>query len=237
MTISSHRLRTEEKKLFKKLLFSFGFFLASIFFLIYIGLQLFAKFILFTSSMGKNNSTTETKESTILFPPILDPTFEATNTAKINVSGFGEKETTVKIIVNDEVFAKVPADKEGKFIVSNISLSEGTNSIKAITIKDDKQSSPSSALIVEYIKAAPKLEIEEPSEGENFYSDKKNISITGITDKGNKVSINDHQAIVDQEGKFSYPVTLSEGDNNFKIIAYDNAGNQTTLERKVIYHP
>ena len=187
--------------------------------------------------MGKNNSTTETKESTILFPPILDPTFEATNTAKINVSGFGEKETTVKIIVNDEVFAKVPADKEGKFIVSNISLSEGTNSIKAITIKDDKQSSPSSALIVEYIKAAPKLEIEEPSEWENFYSDKKNISITGITDKGNKVSINDHQAIVDQEGKFSYPVTLSEGDNNFKIIAYDNAGNQTTLERKVIYHP
>ncbi len=170
-------------------------------------------------------------------PPIFDSTFEATNSGKINLSGYGEKETVVKISINNKEVASTKTDREGKFTAKNLFLNEGENLITAKIVKDNQESSASSPLTIIYKKNPPKISIISPKDGEKIIGDEKNITITGETDAGNKVTINDHLAIVDQEGKFTFNATLSDGENIFKIKATDNAGNSTETEIKLTYNP
>lgn len=237
MIPSSHRLRVEEKKLLRKLVWTFISLIIGLIILIYMGLPLFAKIIVTLGSLRQDKTITSDISQTVLFPPVLDPIFEATNSSRITITGFGTEESTVKIFVNNEEKAKALVDKEGKFKASNIVLTEGNNTITAKTIKDDKESSLSSPLTISYIKNPPKLEIESPSDGQKFSSDNKEITIIGETDPVNKLIINERMVIVDQNGKFSYKVTLSDGENAFKIIATDQAGNKTEMDRKVTYNP
>jgi len=235
MATNSHRLRAEEKKLYRKLIYTALFILAGLILFISAGLPLFAKIIVTLSSFRKESPSKNNTSYTILFPPVLEVNFEATNSARITVSGIADKEATVAISVNDRAAVKVTADSEGKFRAPNIILTEGTNNITAQTIKGEQESSPSSVFSVIYKKTPPKLEITAPSENQKFSGDAKDITISGTTDAGSRITINDRLVIVDQDGKFSYPVTLSEGENTFKFVAVDIAGNQTTLERKVTF--
>ncbi len=237
MVISSHRLKIEEKRVFRKLLTSLGIFAASILLVIFAGIPLLTKTIVFFSSFRKENPGVNMESSSIINPPILDSLPEATNSALIWVSGLADKESTVKIFINDTEVAKVLADKDSRFIAKNLKLQEGTNSIVGNIVKGNHESSPSAKLTIIYLKKPPKLEIFSPSEGQKFLSESKDITISGETDPGNKVVINDRFIIVNQNGKFNPKVTLSDGDNTFKITATDIAGNQTIMERKVTYSP
>lgn len=40
--------------------------------------------------------------------------------------------------------------------------------------------------------------------------------------------INGRIVIIENDGSFTYAVTLEDGDNNFEIVAEDKAGNKTT---------
>lgn len=237
MTLLSHRLRIEEKKVYRRLLISLILFVLFILAVVFAGIPLLTRTIIFLSSFHKENSTTNTITTSKIEIPILNPLSEATNSSPILVSGIGEKETTIKILVNDDEAAKTLADKDGKFEAKNIKLREGQNNIVAVTLKYDQESSPSAPQIITYQKKPPKLDISSPNEGQKFLAESKDIAISGQTDPGNKVTINDRLVIVAQDGKFNYKVTLSDGDNNYKIIATDIAGNQTTVERKVSYSP
>lgn len=236
MTISSHRLKIEEKKVYRKLLTSLGIFVAAILILIYAGIPILTKTIIFLTSFRKEN-VVSTPENILINPPILDPLAEATNSGTIAVSGMADKEVTVRISVNGEELAKVPTDKDGKFTSKNIRLKEGENIITATTLREDKESSPSQPLLISFKKNPPKLDISAPVDGQKFIAEAKEITINGETDPGNRVTVNDRFVIVAQDGKFNYKVTLSDGGNNFKIIATDIAGNQTIVERKVNYSP
>lgn len=238
MTISSHRLRAEEKKLYRKLIGTAVLLISIIVIFVYAGIPLIVKIVVSISSLRGGGSAEMTTNSTsLIFPPVLDPVAEATNSAKITVSGFAEKESTVKIYVNGKEGVKVLVDKDGRFTASRVILEEGANIITAITVKEDKESSPSGEFAVVYKKNAPKLEISVPSEGQKFFSDSKDITILGETDPGNRVTVNDRLAIVNPNGKFDFRVSLSSGENTFKIIATDDAGNKTEMERKVNYSP
>ncbi len=237
MQQSTHRLRYQEKKIFRRFLYSLMFIIAIVILAIYAGLPLLAKIILAFSSLKKNTVSTAKIEQTYLFPPVLDPTYEATNSANIMVSGLGDKDTTVKIFVNGREVAKVLADSDGKFYAKKISLEEGQNEIYAKSIKDNKESSSSSVLSVIYKKNPPTVEITSPKDGERISSDNRNITITGQTEPGNRITVNDRMAIVNSEGKFNHSVNLSDGENKFKIVATDTAGNSTTMEFKVTYSP
>jgi len=236
MVISSHRLKIEERKVYRKIFTSLGIFIAAIVILIYAGIPILTKTIIFFTSFRKEE-VVSTLENTQINPPILDPMSEATNSSPISVSGLADKEMTVKISVNGEEIAKVLTDKDGRFTSKNIRLKEGENTITAVTLREDKESSPSQPLVIAYKKNPPKLDISAPDDGQRFLAETKEIIISGETDPGNRVTINDRFAIVGQNGKFNYKVTLTDGDNNFKIIATDIAGNQTIVERKVIYTP
>ena len=63
----------------------------------------------------------------------------------------------------------------------------------------------------------------------------QNISVSGATDPGDSVSVNDRLAIVDKDGNFSYSLDLNSGDNKIKVVSSDPAGNQTTKELTVKY--
>lgn len=236
MTLTSHRLKIEEKKALRRLASTLMLLFLSILFFIFIGLPLLAK-IIATFSLNEKTKIIQNNESFLILPPTLDPLVEATNSAAISVSGFAQKEAAVKIIVNGGEEAKTRVDSEGRFLANDIVLAEGKNAINAVTLLDDRESSHSYTLYITYFKKPPKLEILSPNEGQRFSSEAKEIKIIGETDPGNKVFINDRFVIVNQEGKFSFPTTLNSGDNLFKITASDIAGNQTIIERKVTFTP
>ncbi len=235
--ISSHRLRAEEKKLYRKLITTIVFLVITIVVIMYAGIPLLVKIVVGISSLRGGREAETTNSTSLIFPPILDPVAEATNSGRIAVSGFAEKETTVKIYVNGRESVKVLADKDGRFNASRVMLEEGTNTLHATAVKEDKESSPSAEFTVIFKKNAPKLEISFPNEGQKFFSDSKDITISGETDSGNRVTVNDRLVIVNSNGKFDFRVSLSSGENTFKIAATDDAGNKTEMERKVNYTP
>jgi len=235
--IASHRLRSEEKKLYHKLMATVVFFIFLLVLAIYVGLPLFARIIVTVTSLKGEMPAKNNTSSTLVFPPLLDPLPEATNSSSVKISGYAESEATIRIFVNDKEVAKVLVDNEGKFLTSKLSLKEGFNTITATAIKDQQESSPSASVSIICKKSSPKLEITSPKEDEKISGETKEITIAGETDSGAKISINDRVVIVGQNGKFNHRIILSDGENNFKITATDEAGNQTILERKVTYTP
>ena len=238
MQITSHRLRSEEKKLYRKLLFILAVIFSVVFLFIYAGLPLLAKIIVAVTSVNQNTvSQNQTGGSLYIFPPVLDPQPESTNSSELRISGYSEKETTIKIYLNGDEAAKILADLDGRFQTNKLSLKEGSNTIQAISVIKNQESSPSSAISILYKKSLPLLEIDNPENNEKFSSGSQEISIQGSTDPGNRVTINDRFVIVNQEGKFNYTVRLSDGENKYKITASDPAGNQISEERTVTFIP
>ncbi len=182
-------------------------------------------------SQKQTQNTTDT--SLALLPPTLDPIVTATNSARINISGYSISDAMITVVVNGEESAKIPTDKDGKFNTAEITLKEGENKINAFVTRKDQESSPSATFIVIYKKSNPKIEISAPLNGARIHQDSRDITISGTTDPGNRMTINDRLVIVQGDGSFNFKVTLSDGDNTIKLQAADNAGNTTDQELKV----
>ena len=232
MKLSSHRLRQEEKKFTRKLITSLTIVIVSGIFVIFFGLPLLAKVVYFTS--GTLNQTQNTSDASLaLLPPTLDSISTATNSAKINVSGYSISDAAIIVVVNGEESTKIPTDKDGKFNSNEISLKEGENKINAFVVRKDQESSPSATFIVIYKKSNPKIEISSPENGARIRQDNRDITISGTTDPGNRMTINDRLVIVQNDGSFNFKVTLTDGDNAIQLQAIDEAGNITGQELKV----
>lgn len=237
MYISSHRLRAEEKKLYKRLLYTvITVILLGILF-ITAGLPLLVKVIVTFSSIGKTDRNSPEKVESIIFPPALDPLPEATNSASLKVAGIGDKESSVIILLNGKKQPKVMTDKDGKFISTSIRLKEGENIINAVSTNGINESSPSTDIVINFIQDKPNLDIEKPAENEKVTSDENAYNILGTTDPGNRITINGRYVIVSNDGTFQFKVNLSKGENRYKVIATDPAGNQTEDEKTIEYSP
>lgn len=233
MKLSSHRLRQEEKKFTRKLLTSLVIVAASGIFVIFFGLPLLAKIVFFMSGGSQRQTQNTTDTSLALLPPTLNSIITATNSANINISGYSIIDATITVVVNGEESAKIPTDKDGKFNTSEITLKEGENKINAFVARKDQESSPSETFVVIYKKSNPKIEISAPLNGARIHQDSRDITVSGATDAGNRLIINDRLVIVQNDGSFNFKVTLSDGDNTIKLQAADDAGNTTDQELKV----
>jgi hypothetical protein len=60
--------------------------------------------------------------------------------------------------------------------------------------------------------------------------------LEGNTEPESKVTINSRHVIVDENGTFSYSITLNEGENNFNIKSEDKSGNITEKSIKVFFY-
>jgi len=196
----------------------------------------------------QQKAVTETAHST-LAPPVLNIPFEATNTAQINIKGYGTSNSKVALFLDDAKIDTQEVSSDGSFEIKNVQLVLGTNNIFGKSIdENDKESLPSKLIKIIYDNEKPILNISEPEDGKTIQGDDKKVKISGNTEAGARVfitqsvtgseaTINDSQIIVDKDGKFSSEQTVNEGENNFNIKALDQASNLTEISRKVIYQP
>ena len=82
-----------------------------------------------------------------------------------------------------------------------------------------------------FLVGAPALEVSEPTDQFNAISNE--ITILGKTDPESKVSINNQEIAVEQNGKFSQQIKLSDNVNKIVILATSKSGKQTKIERTV----
>lgn len=183
---------------------------------------------------------TETPNDDINSPPPPPPNIvnlpSHTKDDSVRVEGTTRPGFTVTISFNNES-EEVLSNASGEF-TSTFKLSKGENKIYAfVTDNRGQDSSKTQTYTVVYDNEPPKLEIIAPENGKQFTRRDNQTKIEGQTEAEAHVTINDRVAIVRSDGKFDFPITLTEGENVFKIKSNDRAGNLAEIELKLSYSP
>lgn len=182
--------------------------------------------------------STAVDEKNTLAPPVLNISYEATNTAQIDIAGFGTPNSKVKLFLDDIEVQTTEVPSEGNFVFSQVSLTLGTNNIYGKTIDDkEKVSLPSKNIKIYFDDEKPALNIAEPEDSKQIQGGDKKVRVAGKTEPDAKIFINGSQQILDNEGNFASEQPLNEGDNMFSIQAVDLASNTTEIQRKVTFQP
>lgn len=177
-------------------------------------------------------------QDSAIAPPVLSIPYEATNSAQIDIKGFGTPNSKVKLYIDDESKQTVDVSSDGSFTLQNVSLSLGTNNIYATTVDEqNKESLPSKTIRLIYDNQKPPLSINEPDDNKVVQGGDKKIKVSGKTDAAVKVFINGTQVIIDKDGNFSSDIALNDGANTLSIKAVDVASNETELQRQVVFQP
>ncbi|NMC36629.1 hypothetical protein GYA49_06350 [Candidatus Beckwithbacteria bacterium] len=234
--ISSRLQRIEDRKNTQQTILFIFLSIGFILILIFIGLPLFVKGVVFLGDMRSSGQTIQTGDTFPPAPPKLDADFEATNSAIIKLTGYAEPESTVTLIKNNDKADETVADDDGSFSFDQIKLMGGTNRLSAYaTDAAGNKSNTSSEITIAYDNKAPELTITNPEDGAHFYDEDNEIVIAGETDKDANVTVNGYVVVVDTEGNYVKRFTLQEGENIIDVVATDEAGNKTTKTVKVNY--
>ncbi len=238
MQYQSRLSRVQETRAKKRIIISVALLIFFVIFAFVAGVPLLSRLSLLLTNNADTGNTSQDQSKLPLLAPRFEPIVEATNTAQISISGFANEGETIKVYVNDEEKEKLIIGKDGTFEVRDIDLIEGDNTIYAKVTKGTKESPPTDLVKIVYKKTPPKLEVSDPSEGQTFLGDSnKSMNLKGKTEPEVNITINDRITLVSSDGSFTYRTDLHDGDNEFKVVATDTAGNQTTLTRKVTYKP
>ena len=204
------------------------------------GIPLLVQFSTFMSKVSGNNSTVAQSDNpSFISPPELSLPFEATNSAKIAITGEVIQGEKVKLYLNDEAKDEVDVKDDKTFKFKNIALAEGDNKIEALVItENNKKSNFSSPIHVFYIKNPPVLDVNTPAENQEFHGGESNpILVSGKTDPRAKVTVNGFWAIIDSDGNYSYNLSIHEGDNQIDVKSTDQAGNSVSKTLKIKFSP
>lgn len=232
--VSSRLIKKEQSKLVKQTVWTVTIgillVLAFLFFVL-------PNFIRIINAMLSTNPITEDEGPVILQAPVIAPLYDATRSAELAITGIGTPETKVVLILNGSQSGETTTKEDGAFELS-AQLTEGENALSAFTV-DQKghESQPSKEYRVTLDTSAPTLEIAEPQEGQEFDSKKKLITVSGKTEAGVKLHLNDRFFLPKADGSFSTTFSLADGDNTLVIKATDEAGNQVEQTRVVKYKP
>lgn len=224
--------RREEKQVIRRIIFLSVISVVLTTFVFTVGVSLLGKFadLLDVVFPGKED---ETSELITVQPPILDDLPEATNSADLEVTGFAIDGDIVEIYLDSEKLDSVEI-VDGRFKYENVTLAEGENKLSVKSVRGNKTSDFSKTYVVILDKVEPKLEIESPTEGQNFIGNNR-IKVLGKTDRDATVYANGFLASVDFEGKFEVLVPVAEGESEIEIKAVDLAGNTKVEKRKVVF--
>jgi len=199
------------------------------------GLGILVNFSLFLSGGGnQNNISQSSNQINFIAPPLLNPIITATNSANIIISGESDKNNTVYLYINGTIVDQTQVQDNGTFNFTE-TLDKGNNQIYAVAEYKGKRSDSSDSFTVYFSNSQPTLDVNTPTDGQSFSKDQNSVSITGKTDPGVKVTVNGFWAVIDDNNNFSYTLPLQNGDNQIKILATDQAGNQTEKDLKVTY--
>lgn len=244
MAYSRYRSRYRARKLARQSRRNFFVTILIIILLLYATLTWILPFIINGTSFVKDSLHPSKKvvaddnKNSSLAPPVLNIPYEATNTAQIDIKGYGTPHSKVTIYLDDDKKDTAEVSADGTFEFKNISLVLGTNNIYGKSVDEENHESLSSKTFkIIYDNEKPKLNINEPEDGKKIQGGDKKIKITGKTEEGAQIYINDSQIIVDKDGNFSTEVSLNDGDNNFNIKALDKTSNSTEVSKIVTYQP
>lgn len=208
-----------------------------ILFILVVGVPALIKLAVFLGNLRSSPIPSDSK-TVALSPPILNPLPEATNSAQTAVSGVSQSETRVRVFLNDQKVYEATAEKDGTFKTNTINLTHGENELYAVALDSKGNTSqPSKKIHVNFLTDAPDLEIFQPADKSIVRTESNIITISGKTEPDARLYINDHVVIVDNHGEFSYPYSLSLGENTLRIVATDRAGNQTEKIFTITYSP
>lgn len=82
-----------------------------------------------------------------------------------------------------------------------------------------------------FLVGSPFLEVTQPID--QLTTTTAEVVISGRTDPEAKVSINEQEIFVDQMGKFSQTIKLSDDVNNIAVAAISKSGKRTSIQRTV----
>lgn len=161
--------------------------------------------------------------------PVLSPLPEATPSAYIRVEGVGQSGQTIRLLVNGAKIDEDETDTDGSFAFDRVKLTEGENTIGVQAVDDQGKESAIREGKVILDTDAPEISITEPAEESQFYGrDQQQLEIKGeVSEEETGVSVNGNYVSVNTEKKFVYRTKLTEGVNEFVIVAVDRAGNRT----------
>jgi bacillopeptidase F len=236
MTKYKSRLaKTEERKHYRSA-FIYIFLTITIFILFVIfGIPSIAKFAAFLTNIRSTGQPVTKSDSTPPVTPRIDPLPEFTNNESIDLKGNTESGATVVIKLNSKEH-EVLADKNGDFLYP-MKLKTGKNTVSVYSKDSSGNTSPKTdSISIILDNDAPDLEITSPPDGSEYYGSKQRQAIIeGSSENGVSMTINDRVVVVDDDGTFSFLTSLTEGDNNFTIIATDQAGNSSEKQITLKY--
>lgn len=235
MTKNYSRLqKTENRRATRSIVLYAIMTIVALFLLLRFGLAYLFKFTNYLGSLSGREVKTEEKLSTLL-PPTLEELPEHTKDAEIRVKGRTKPGQTVFVFVNTNK-KEVLADAEGEFNALVTIDKDNENNIYAYVSDNLGQNSANSReFTVKFDDQAPKVEIINIVSGITFYGEnERNKKIEGQTEVDAKLTINGRLAIINNEGKFNFPIRLNDGENKFTLIAVDPAGNETKVEDFII---
>jgi len=238
MQNSSRLTRTSKEKLKKQSIF-FGIAILALLGILF----QFGPFLLdsagkFMSSFSKPANTSPSNHNTTLESPFISSIPEATNSARIHVVGTSAyTDAQVELYLNGNEYDSSPLSADQKFIFDEVILKEGANLIKLRVTKDGSSSDFTRNYTVNYNPDDAKLEITSPSDNAEFKRGDQSIQVMGVTDPDSTVTVNGSVAIVDSEGKFSYFLGLTDGDNTISVDAQSAGGKTINKTIKVKYNP
>jgi hypothetical protein len=218
----------EEKRNFRNAALLIGLTIISIILLIFFGIPAIGKVASFVSDLKGGNSPISSNDKTPPAPPRFQSFIDYTNQKYVTIGGTAEPGTTVKLTFDGNTTETV-VDNEGKFTFTDLELKEGENTYSAEAVDSaGNVSIKSQDKVITYDIKPPEVTIDSPADGATFFgSTQRQINIQGTTETSSSVTINDRIVTVDNNGKFSYPVTLNGGDNQFNIKVTDQSGNLT----------
>jgi hypothetical protein len=205
--------------------------------ILFFGIPAIGKVAGFLHDLSSTSQPIDTNDTTPPAPPIIDRLPEVKNKTTIEITGRTEEGVQVTFKVNDKV-EMVVANAEGAFSY-NWSLWEGKNEVYA-TARDSagNESQKTQTFVIIYDNKPPELTLSSPGNGTTFNgSRERQITIEGSTEEGADVLINGRIVAVDEFGSFSFFTTLSEGENNFEVVARDKAGNESNTGLTLSFNP
>lgn len=148
-----------------------------------------------------------------------------TNESIVNVAGAIPAGTSLKINGQEATVAA-----NGQF-EREVILQEGEN-ILTLEATDDVGNVTSQEIILRRKTTPPTLTV-NVDEGETFQQSE--VQIIGKTDPGALILVGGQQVAVSSLGEFQTTVNLLTGENLLDVVAQDQAGNTTQLQRRVVY--
>ncbi|HKZ34642.1 MAG TPA: Ig-like domain-containing protein [Patescibacteria group bacterium] len=225
--------KKEEQRAYRRLILLILLLLGVLILFIFWGIPLLLNLSSLLIAVNESNQQVVKKDELAPFSPFLEQLPEATSSAKITLKGYSEPGATIEIQLNSISYSSIVSDAEGKF-QSSIVLQAGENTITS-TASDQagNTSQESTPLIISYDNQPPVLEIAEPTDGMRVGSRSKEVIVSGKTDVGSSLTVNDRLVVLGNNGEFRYAYPLTSGENVLHIVSTDKAGNKTEKTLKV----